>query len=113
MFFGGFFVFFLAALSGLDAASGLFLAGLCSLVGLGVAWYGNQLVEKAKHIAWTKEALSEYERARTRTLRDINAGSNENGVHFVTNCSCGHRIDTYATAGERLQCSQCGRRYTA
>jgi hypothetical protein len=37
---------------------------LSFVVGLAVAWYGNQLVEKAKHVAWTKEALREHEANR-------------------------------------------------
>jgi|SRR5208282_1098055 len=42
------------------------------VVGVWLMWYGNQLVEKAKHVAWTKEALREHEQAKTRIEKELN-----------------------------------------
>lgn len=61
-------------------------------------WYGNQLVEKAKHVAWTKEALREHERAKTRIEMEINLESASNATvsqQSLRPCmSCGAPIFT-------------------
>jgi len=77
-------------------------------------WHGSQLIAKAKHIAWTKEAMREYDATGTRAVKKLAAGElsqSTNKIHYVMQCPCGHKIDTYAEPGERLQCGQCERFY--
>jgi hypothetical protein len=40
---------------------GLVIAGILFFLSIGLMWYGGQLRDKAKHIAWTQEALRRYD----------------------------------------------------
>lgn len=47
-------------------------AGLAfMIIGGIIAWYGGQLVAKAKQIAWTKQALREYDATGSRAARNM------------------------------------------
>jgi ABC-type multidrug transport system fused ATPase/permease subunit len=59
------FLLFLGVPSG-----GLTTTLIVLVVAFVVIWYGNQLVAKAKHVAWTKEALREHD-AKARRGADL------------------------------------------
>jgi FtsH-binding integral membrane protein len=66
------FVLGLGSIGGAIASNnfGLVILGLGAIIFGGVLmWQGNQTVEKAKHVAWTKEALRDYDRSRSRKRR--------------------------------------------
>ena len=91
-----------------------------ALIGCGLAWYGNQLYEKAKHVAWTKEALREHDCTRTpRVLHDvaseptilpsISSVRKPPGPVAATTTAkfcwnCGARVET----GSQRFCANCG-----
>jgi hypothetical protein len=70
------------------------------LISLGLIWYGGQLWDKAKHIAWTHEALREYDAPRRWTDRAImqRYPSNEPVRDYGTS----------QVAGTRVYCRHCG-----
>jgi len=73
------------------------VCGTLWLVGLILIVYGSYYWNKVTHIAWTKQALREYEQKKIQTIEALRA---------ITKCpNCGSPVSS-----EDLYCPKCGKR---